>query len=184
MEDFRSSTPSLFTFPSLNKSINFSVSASWSRKRQGLDTSRSGRLSCPSSSCNGADCFSGNICTPTVLIPNVKVLVAQPCSILCNPMDLMQPTRLLCPWDSPGKNIRVGCHFLLQGIFLTQGSNPSLLCLLHWCSSSLPLAPPGKPTTHVLAQSKCSIDKDSLLILRIFPLLLWTLILLKNQALL
>ena len=34
--------------------------------------------------------------------------------------------------DSPGKNIGVGCHFLLQGIFLTQGSNPCLLCLLHW----------------------------------------------------
>ena len=34
-----------------------------------------------------------------------------------------QPTRLPCPWDSPGKNTRVGCHFLLQGIFLTQGLN-------------------------------------------------------------
>ena len=32
-------------------------------------------------------------------------------------------TRLFCPWDSPGKNIGVGCHFLLQEIFLTQGSN-------------------------------------------------------------
>ena len=30
-------------------------------------------------------------------------------------------------WDFPGKNTRVGCHFLLQGIFLTQGSNPHLL---------------------------------------------------------
>ena len=39
-----------------------------------------------------------------------------------------QPTRLLCPWDSPGKNTGVGCHFLLQGVFLTQGWNP---CLLH-----------------------------------------------------
>ena len=29
----------------------------------------------------------------------------------------MQPARLLCPWNSPGKNIRVGCHFLLQWIF-------------------------------------------------------------------
>ena len=37
------------------------------------------------------------------------------------------PARLLCPLDSPGKNPGVGCHFLLQGIFLTQGSNPSLL---------------------------------------------------------
>ena len=40
------------------------------------------------------------------------------------------PARLLCPWDSPGKNTGVGCHALLQGIFQTQGSNPHLLCLL------------------------------------------------------
>ena len=37
------------------------------------------------------------------------------------------PTRLLCPWDSPGKNTEVGCHALLQEIFLTQGLNSSLL---------------------------------------------------------
>ena len=41
----------------------------------------------------------------------------------CNPMD----PRLLCPWASPGKNTGVGCHFLLQGIFPTQGLNPGLL---------------------------------------------------------
>ena len=35
----------------------------------------------------------------------------------------VQPVRLLCPWDSPGKSTGVGCHFLLQGIFLTQGWN-------------------------------------------------------------
>ena len=39
----------------------------------------------------------------------------------------LQPVRLLCPWDSPGKNTGVGCHVLLQGIFPTQGSNPGLL---------------------------------------------------------
>ena len=39
----------------------------------------------------------------------------------------LQPTRLLSPWDFPGKNTGVGCHFLLQGIFPTQGSNPGLL---------------------------------------------------------
>ena len=39
----------------------------------------------------------------------------------------LQSTRLLCPWNVPGKNIGVGCHSLLQGIFLTQGSNPGLL---------------------------------------------------------
>ena len=49
--------------------------------------------------------------------------VAQSCLTLCDSED----TRLLHPWDSPSKNTRVGCHFLLQGIFLTQGSNPGLL---------------------------------------------------------
>ena len=39
----------------------------------------------------------------------------------------------------------MGCHFLFQGIFPTQGMNPRLLCLLHWLVNSLPLAPPGKP---------------------------------------
>ena len=63
------------------------------------------------------------------------------------------PTRLLCPWDSPGKNAGVGYHSLLQGFFLTQGSNLGLLhcrqILCHpshqgspgawglWCVSSL-----------------------------------------------
>ena len=39
------------------------------------------------------------------------------------------PARILCPWNFPGKNTGVGCHFLLQGIFPMQGSN---LHLLHW----------------------------------------------------
>ena len=39
----------------------------------------------------------------------------------------LQPTKLLCPWDFPGKDTGVGCHFLLQGIFPTRGSNPGLL---------------------------------------------------------
>ena len=50
----------------------------------------------------------------------------------------LQPIRLLCPWDSPGKNTGVGCHSLLQEIFPTQGSNLGLLhcrqilyCLSH-----------------------------------------------------
>ena len=45
-------------------------------------------------------------------------------------------TWLLCPWDSPGRNTGVGCHSLLQGIFLTQGSKLGLLhcrqSLYHW----------------------------------------------------
>ena len=39
----------------------------------------------------------------------------------------LQPARLLCPWDSLGRSIRVGCHALLQGNFPTQGSNPGVL---------------------------------------------------------
>ena len=38
----------------------------------------------------------------------------------------LQPIRLFCPWDFPGKSAGVDCHFLLQGIFLTQESNPDL----------------------------------------------------------
>ena len=36
------------------------------------------------------------------------------------------PARLLCPWNFSGKNTGVGCHFLLQGIFPSQGTNPGL----------------------------------------------------------
>ena len=42
----------------------------------------------------------------------------------------------------------VGCHFLLQGILLTQGSNPHLLYLLHWQADSLPLGQQGSLTTY------------------------------------
>ena len=43
----------------------------------------------------------------------------------------LQPAKLFCPWDAPGRNTGAGCHALLQGIFPTQGSNPHLLRLLH-----------------------------------------------------
>ena len=43
----------------------------------------------------------------------------------------LQPTMLLCPWDFPGKNTGISGHFLLQGIFPIQGSNPYFLRLLH-----------------------------------------------------
>ena len=42
----------------------------------------------------------------------------------------LQPTRLPCPWHFPGKNTGVACHFLLWGIFLTQGSSQHLQCRL------------------------------------------------------
>ena len=53
-------------------------------------------------------------------------LVTQSCPTLCDPLDC-SPPGLSVYEDSPGKNTAVGCHALLQGIFLTQGSNPALL---------------------------------------------------------
>ena len=50
--------------------------------------------------------------------------------------------RHLCPWYYLGKNTGVGCHFLLQGIFVVQGSN---LHFLHWQADSLPLSHEGSP---------------------------------------
>ena len=65
---------------------------------------------------------------------------------LCNPMDCSPPGSS-GHWNFPGKNTGVGCHFLLQGIFWTQGLN---LCLLHWQVDSYTTASPGKPFSPVL----------------------------------
>ena len=59
------------------------------------------------------------------------------------------PTRLLCPWDSPGKNPGVGGHSLLQGVFLTQEPNPR---------DSLTSEPPGKSTKE--ARPACPRQKQ------------------------
>ena len=68
----------------------------------------------------------------------------QSCLTLCNPLDCSLPgTTLDCLWDSPGKNIGVGCHALLQGIFPTQEIKPASPALQ---ADSLPLVPPGKPS--------------------------------------
>ena len=48
------------------------------------------------------------------------------CRTLFSSHILKEPTRLPCPWDSPGKNTGVGCHFLLPGISSTQGLNTGL----------------------------------------------------------
>ena len=56
----------------------------------------------------------------------VLCLITQLCLTLCNPVDCSPPGSSV-HGDSPGKNTGVGCHALLQGIFLTQGSNPGLL---------------------------------------------------------
>ena len=63
-------------------------------------------------------------------------LVAQLCLTLNDPMDCRLPGSSV-HGDSLGKNTGVGSHFLLQGIFLTQGLDP---CLLHWQVDSLPVS--------------------------------------------
>ena len=71
----------------------------------------------------------------------VRAKLLQSCPTLCDPMNC----------SPPGSSVRgilqarileKGCHFLLQGIFLTQGSNPHLL---HWPLDFLTAEPPGKP---------------------------------------
>ena len=60
------------------------------------------------------------------------------------------PTRLPCPWNFPGKNTGMGCHFLLQGIL--EGLNLCLMFLLHWQIGSLPAEPlrkTGNDKNHV-----------------------------------
>ena len=78
--------------------------------------------------------------------PMRACVLTQSWPTLCNCFQLhgLLPARLLCQWNVPGKNAGVDCPFFLQGIFLTQGSNPLLLGLLHWQADSLPLTPPGK----------------------------------------
>ena len=60
----------------------------------------------------------------------------------CQYSQLKETSRILCPWYFPGKNTRVDCHFLLQGIFLTQGLNlhllPSRYILYHWATWETP----------------------------------------------
>ena len=85
-----------------------------------------------------------------VLWGNRKHVSAQSGLILYDPMNYSPPGSP-CPWNFQSKNTGVGCHFLLQGIFLTQKSNPSLLSLLHWQEDSLPRAPPGKPARIIIS---------------------------------
>ena len=81
---------------------------------------------------------------------------------LCDPMDY-SPLSM----GSPGKNTGVGIHALLQGFFPTQGSNLSLLYLLHWQMGLLSLAPPGSPIYPMLCP-KCFACINYVLMLSIW----------------
>ena len=79
--------------------------------------------------------------TPTSFL---TCMHAQSCPTLCDP-DGLQPAKLLCPWDFPGKNSGAGCHFLFQEILSIQRLYPHLLCPMHWQADSLPLSHLGSP---------------------------------------
>ena len=108
-------------------------------------------------------------CKEYPLYSGWECMCAKAWPTLCNPMDCRwgnwgpeQQYKCLCSVASvvsdsvivalpessvhgiPGKNTGVGCHAPLQGIFLTQGSSPSLLHLWHWQSDSSLLMPPGR----------------------------------------
>ena len=63
----------------------------------------------------------------------------------------LQPTRLLCPWDFPGKTTGADCHFLLQGVFPTQGSNPGLP---HRRQMLYRLSHQGSPRSNAIMQNR------------------------------
>ena len=68
--------------------------------------------------------------TAGAVSPGARHACVCQCSVVSDSHGL-QPTRLPCPWNFPGKNTGVDCHFLLQRVFPTQVLNPSLLCLLN-----------------------------------------------------
>ena len=82
--------------------------------------------------------------------------VAKLCLMLCDPMDCSPPDS--SPWNIPGKNTKVGCHFLLQGIFPTMGLDP---CALHWQVDSLPLSHLGMTDCIRGTPSLCPISLPS-----------------------
>ena len=87
---------------------------------------------------------------------------AQSSLILCDSMNFSLPGS--CPWDFSGKNARVGCHFLLCGIFPTQELSSSLLSLLPptLAGGLFITVPPGKPRT-VHSQGKTPFSSSSFL---------------------
>ena len=71
--------------------------------------------------------FLGEISTTSDMQMLLLLLSRFSCVWLCDP-HRRQPTRFLCPWDSPGKNTRMGCHFLLQRMKVKSESEVAQLC--------------------------------------------------------
>ena len=94
----------------------------------------------------GSCLFEDSVCGPC---PPELQRASEPAKSLQSCLTLHDPMHSSWPGSSvhgllQTRNTGVGCHALLQGIFLNQGSNPRLSHLLHWREDSLPLVPPGK----------------------------------------
>ena len=86
-------------------------------------------------------------------VPNVLITASlHACSVRSNSLQPhgLQPASFLCPCDFPGKKTRAGCHFLLQGMFQTNGSN---LCLLHQQVDYFPPSHLGSPSLLICSSS-------------------------------
>ena len=84
-------------------------------------------------SCGGSSCVWDCLQDPIQVVLVGSLLCTLSSSVVSNSLrpHELQPSRLLCPWNFPGKNTEMGCHFILQGIFPTQGLNLCLPSLLH-----------------------------------------------------
>ena len=93
--------------------------------------------------------LSTQVYLPSLLDPYVKITIMSVSRSVTSdslqPQGL-EPTRFICPRDSPGKNTGVSCHSLLQGIFPTQRFNPGLLHCLQ--AGSLPSELRGSPPNY------------------------------------
>ena len=91
--------------------------------------------------------YFGNIPMSDICFCLFLLLSLYSCKVMLNSLRPhgLQIARLFCSWDFPGNNTGVGCHFLLQGIFRTQGQNLHLLRLLqvnlyHECHLGSPMS--------------------------------------------
>ena len=69
-----------------------------------------------------------NLCKIAPSLASFAAKSLQSCLTLCDPIDVWQSTRLPRPWDSPGKNTGVGCHFLLQCMKVKSESKVTQSC--------------------------------------------------------
>ena len=127
-------------------------SAIWNKKVATRSLREAERMSQSDEQCAAGSEPAGDF-TPPCRKPMRTVAQSRPA--LCAPW--LHPSRVLCPWDFPEENTRAGCHSLLQGISLTQGSNPRLL---HWHVDSLPRSHQGSPIYAVLSSyTLCDIRR-------------------------